>query len=119
MLTCFSALLFLLYIYSTKGTVTVEDAQTMVQLVPTERLEWIAERLGDATLAGKLRILNEKYELFLNVTSASEEELIEVFSDDARHISCEMNNQHLARLHMISFPLSGGTTSSIAGLLSE
>jgi hypothetical protein len=84
MLTCFSALLFLLYIYSTKGTVTVEDAQTMVQLVPTERLEWIAKRLGDATLAGKLRILNEKYELFLNVTSASEEELIEVFSDDVQ-----------------------------------
>lgn len=84
MLTCFSALLFLLYIYSTKGTVTVEDAQTMVQLAPTERLEWIAEQVEDASLTGKLRILNEKYELFLNVTSASEEELIELFSDDAQ-----------------------------------
>jgi hypothetical protein len=28
--------------------------------------------------------LAEKYELFLSVTSASEEELIEVFSDDVR-----------------------------------
>jgi predicted nucleotidyltransferase len=41
MLTCYSALLFLLYIYSENGTVTVEDTQTMVRLVPTERLEWI------------------------------------------------------------------------------
>jgi hypothetical protein len=40
--------------------------------------------LENATLAEKFKTLIEKYELFLNVTSASEEDLIEVFSDDTQ-----------------------------------
>jgi hypothetical protein len=82
MLTCYSALLFLLYIYSNAGSVTVQDTQTMVRLVPTQRLEWIAERVQDATVVENIRFLIEGYERFLNITSASEEDLIKLFSDD-------------------------------------
>jgi predicted nucleotidyltransferase len=82
MLTCYSALLFLLYIYDKNGTVKVEDTQAMVQMVPTQRLEWMANQLGETPIATKLQLLIDKYEMFLNVTSASESELIELFSND-------------------------------------
>src|SRR5262245_52132623 len=50
LLTCYSALLYLLAIYTRKGTVTPLDARKMIRLTPTERLEWLLDqpRLKDA-----------------------------------------------------------------------
>jgi predicted nucleotidyltransferase len=41
LLTCFSALLFLLAVFVEKATVRPEDVQEMVSYTPTERLEWL------------------------------------------------------------------------------
>jgi len=81
MLTCYSALLFLLHIYSAKRTVAVSDAQAMVSLTPTERVEFVANDLRDSDPAANILKFLEMYEHFLEVTSAPEEELIKRFSD--------------------------------------
>lgn len=82
MLTCYSALLYLLHVYSTSGTVTVEDAKAMVNLTPTQRIERLANQLQDSKSDTGLRDLLKRYERFLTITSASEEELIALFQDN-------------------------------------
>ncbi len=83
MLTCYSAILFLLHVYSSNKTVTVSDVQAMVSLTPTERVEFVARKLGDSESSSNIRSFLGLYEHFLDVTSASEEELIKLFSDSA------------------------------------
>jgi hypothetical protein len=83
MLTCYSALLHLLFVFDRNGTVAVSDAQTMVSLTPTERVELVASDLMGVEPAGLINDLLAKYERFLDVTSASEEDLIKLFSEDA------------------------------------
>jgi hypothetical protein len=82
MLTCYSALLHLLYVYSRNETVTPSDAQAMVSLTPTERVEFVANALAGSEPASFVYELLEKYERFLEVTSESEDGLIDLFSDD-------------------------------------
>ena len=83
MLTCYSAVLYLLFTYGKNGTVTPPDAQQMVALTPTARAEFVANELNGAEPAPSLHDLLGKYERFLDVTSTSEEDLIKLFSDDA------------------------------------
>jgi predicted nucleotidyltransferase len=83
MLTCYSALLFLLYVYTKNGTVEIPDAQEMVHLTPTQRLKWVAEQLKGSDPSMEIDRLLDQYDRFLNVTNASEEKLIELFSDDS------------------------------------
>jgi len=83
MLTCYSAVLYLLFVYSRNGTVTPSDAQTMVSLTPTSRVEFVANELGDSEPVSCIYDFLGKYERFLEVTSASEEDLIKLFSEDA------------------------------------
>lgn len=82
MLTCYSALLYLLYIYSKNSTVTPTDAQTMISLTPTERVEFIANALGGTEPASFVYEFLQKYERFLEVTSESEDGLIRLFFDE-------------------------------------
>jgi hypothetical protein len=82
MLTCYSAVLYLLFVYGKNNTVTVSDAQQMVGLTPTERIEFVANDLNDAEPAELVVAFVEKYERFLEVSGVSEEELIGRFSDD-------------------------------------
>jgi len=83
MLTCYSALLYLLAIHDKSKTVSPEDVRGMVSKSPTERLEWLLslEHLKDAH--GGVRNLLEKYEQFLNNTNADEKTLLERISDKA------------------------------------
>jgi hypothetical protein len=83
MLTCYSAVLYLLFVYGRNRTVTPSDAQTMVFLTPTSRVEFVANELKGSEPAASIFDFLGKYERFLDVTSASEEELIELFSEDA------------------------------------
>ncbi len=83
MLTCYSALLFLLHVYAKHGTVTVADAKSMVGLTPTQRMEWLADPLRTSGAIPKINELLRRYEHFLSITSASEEELIGLFQDDS------------------------------------
>ena len=55
----------------------------MVSLTPTERVEFVARKLGDSESSSNIRSFLGLYEHFLDVTSASEEELIKLFSDSA------------------------------------
>ncbi len=81
LLTCYSALLYLLAVFSKNKTVSPTDTKHMISLTPTARLEWMLSQseLGDAH--SSLRKLIEGYEAFLSNTDAPEEELIVRFMD--------------------------------------
>ena len=81
LLTCYSALLYLLAIYRSQRTVTPEDAMDMISLTPTARLEWLLGRRNLARAHGVIYKLLHQYELFLKTTNASEKELICRFMD--------------------------------------
>jgi len=81
LLTCYSALLYLLAVSAKNKTVSRADAAEMVKLTPTARLEWLLHqrRLTDAHSG--IRKLIQLYEKFLANTDATEEVLIERFLD--------------------------------------
>jgi hypothetical protein len=83
MLTCYSAVLYLLFVYGKNGTVTPPDARMMVSLTPTERVEFVANELNGSEPSACIFDFLGKYERFLEVTNASEEYLIRLFSEDA------------------------------------
>jgi predicted nucleotidyltransferase len=82
MLTCYSALLVLLHVFVKSSTVGPSDVQRMVYQSPTQRMEWLAADAENADFAKVIQQLLNLYERFLDVTSASKEELIHLFSDD-------------------------------------
>jgi predicted nucleotidyltransferase len=77
MLTCYSALLYLLAVYKLRGTVKPQDAVSMTQLTPTQRLEWLKGEIPKAT--DPVDILLGRYEKFLDETNAEEKVLVERF----------------------------------------
>jgi hypothetical protein len=83
LLTCYSALLYLLVLFLRRKTVSPEDILGMVTLTPTERIEWMAGQPEVGTARSKLEELLALYEDFLNRTDASEDELVERFMDEA------------------------------------
>ena len=82
-LTCYSAILYLMQVFSEKKSVHPDDVRSMVNTSPTERLEWIAGRSGFAHTSIVSRIL-ECYEQFLERTNKSEDELIALFVERRR-----------------------------------
>jgi predicted nucleotidyltransferase len=88
LLTCYSALLYLLDVFKNNGTVTPDDALAMVTLSPTARIEEIRSKANSKITGKCLDVLLDKYDNFLKVTDVPESDLIEQFSDDktsARH----------------------------------
>lgn len=83
MLTCYSAVLYLLFVYGENKTVTISDAQKLVALTPTGRVEFVANELKGSDSAKWIDELLGKYERFLEVTSVSEDDLIQLFLDEA------------------------------------
>lgn len=83
LLTCYSALLYLLAIYGFKKTVSPEDTLGMIKLTPTQRLEWLRDQKELATANATLVKLLAKYEEFLQRTDADEKVLIERLKDKA------------------------------------
>jgi predicted nucleotidyltransferase len=79
LLTCYSAVLYLLAEHKTKGTVAPEAALAMTRLSPMERVEALhAPTLGAAEPKNKVVAC---YEKFLSETDAPESELLERFLD--------------------------------------
>jgi predicted nucleotidyltransferase len=76
LLTCYSALLFLLAIFVEKKTVSPEDAKKMVSFTPTERLEQLLKLKRWAPAHKALGELIERYEAFLTGTDYKEDEII-------------------------------------------
>lgn len=78
LLTCFSAILYLLAVFVEKKTVDTVDAAQMISLTPTERIEWLLQNQSIADAHDKVQKLLETYESFLRKTEPSESELIEI-----------------------------------------
>ncbi len=83
LLTCYSALLYLLTIHTRNNTVTPEDAKSMVHLSPTERLEWLLVQPDTAAAHVGIEGLIDSYERFLTNTGKPEAELVEEFLNKA------------------------------------
>ena len=81
LMTCYSAILYLLLIYRKNRTVTPLDAVRMFEKSPTHRIQEMAadEYLLDSWAT--LNALLQQYEKFLVATNMSEEQLIERFRD--------------------------------------
>ncbi|MEX2263074.1 MAG: hypothetical protein WD696_14050 [Bryobacteraceae bacterium] len=81
LLTCYSALLYLLALYVRQQTVSRTDAIAMIELTPTERLECLLNQPDLAHAHNPLSRLLEQYERFLQITNAEEEVLVHTFMD--------------------------------------
>ncbi len=81
LLTCYSGLLYLLAIYRSQRTVSPTDAMDMINLTPTQRLEWLLARRNLAHAHCAINKLLQQYERFLKTTNAEEKELIRRFMD--------------------------------------
>lgn len=79
LLTCYSAIAYLLAVFAQRKTVTPGDARKMTSLTPTERLEaLVSEFKAEPAKVAKLLFA---YEKFLQNTDAPEGDLVEKFMD--------------------------------------
>ncbi len=83
LLTCYSGLLYLLAVYGSRQAVSPLDAMAMINLTPTERLEWLLGRPELAHAHDAIKKLLDQYERFLETTNADEKELVRRFMDKA------------------------------------
>ena len=82
LLTCYSALAYLLAAFAARRTVTPDDARRMVALTPTGRLDAVVQEFGaDTEIVEKLLAA---YEKFLTNTDASEGELVNRFMESTK-----------------------------------
>jgi hypothetical protein len=81
LLTCYSALLFLLAVFVEKQTVRPDDVKHMVSITPTERLEWLLKGGRWPSAQGALEELIARYEDFLKKTDAPEDEIVKRLLD--------------------------------------
>jgi hypothetical protein len=81
LLTCYSALLYLLFTFSENGTVHPEDVVDMVGLSPTERIENLCDISNSEEVKNCLKNLLDKYNNFLKVTDVPEDDLIKQFGN--------------------------------------
>jgi hypothetical protein len=79
LLTCYSAILYLIAVYSKNGSVHPSDAQKMTEFTPTQRLEWLRSQPFVSESHQVLDDLLAHYQHFLETTNVSEGELIERF----------------------------------------
>jgi predicted nucleotidyltransferase len=81
LLSCYSALLYLLAVFRRSATVSPTDAVEMIMLSPTQRLEWLLSQDHIADAHDLITKLIARYEEFLDRTDKSEEELLNKFMD--------------------------------------
>lgn len=81
LMTCYSALIWLLYIYKERRTVTHDDVFKMIKLTPTERLEFLQGEKSLQNAQNTISDLLNKYESFLQTTHIDEDGLLRRFSD--------------------------------------
>ena len=79
LLTCYSALLYLLAVFGKKGTVSPTDALEMIRLTPTQRLEWLRDSRDFSAARPTITNLLDQYEHFLVATNVPENDLITKF----------------------------------------
>lgn len=84
MLTCYSALLFLLAVYKLDGTVSPERAKEMTTLTPTDRLRWLLTEHSFHNVHDQVSQLIEKYGDFLKRIDQPKENLKELFEINSK-----------------------------------
>jgi hypothetical protein len=98
LLTCYSALLYLLAVYGSQQTVAPADVVAMIDMTPTERLEWLLSRPDRARAHKTVSKLLDQYEHFLKTTNAGEEELVRRFMDKETSQSYMQDAYHFGDL---------------------
>jgi predicted nucleotidyltransferase len=81
LLTCYSALLYLLAVFTKNKTVSPTDVKHTISLTPTARLEWLLGQPHCVKSHESIQNLIMQYESFLQKTDAPENELLEIFKD--------------------------------------
>ncbi len=89
MLTCYSAILFLLNEYAINSTVTPDSVVEMTKLTPTMRLECLRKEPRCEAAHNAITKLLEQYDKFLRTTDASEQELLQRFA------TSELSRSHM------------------------
>lgn len=84
MLTCYSALLFLLAVYQLDKTVSPDRAKEMTKLTPTERLQWLLSQPSFSEVHGQVNELLTQYGDFLKRMDRPKEELKELFETNGK-----------------------------------
>lgn len=107
LLTCYSALLYLLVTHKRKNTVSPRDVKQMCSMTPTGRIEWLLEQSDLATARHSLRSVLAQYEQFLETTNASEAKLIEQFKTPEMNRRCNESSSKLGDLMFGSLQLVG------------
>ena len=81
LLTCYSALIYLLFVFGRDGTVSPKSAISMIKMTPTQRLEeLLKERQLDNAHSDVKECLTQ-YNLFLEATNRPEPEMQDAFKD--------------------------------------
>lgn len=83
MLTCNSALLYLLGVFKLEKTVSPAHAKKMTPLTPTTRLSWLLEQQEFKAIHSVTNRLLEKYAEFLEKTDRPKDELIAAFNENS------------------------------------
>ncbi|NWG25114.1 MAG: nucleotidyltransferase domain-containing protein [Pseudorhodoplanes sp.] len=81
MLTCYSALLYLLATFARHQTVSPADVLEMIHQTPTGRLEWLIKQQDLQGARPTIEALLGQYEKFLETTNAPEADLLLKFED--------------------------------------
>lgn len=79
LLTCYSAVAYLLTVHKQHKTVRPDDARNMVKLTPTERLEWI--RSAEEDSKDHVDKILERYASFLDNTNVEPAKLRDAFKE--------------------------------------
>jgi predicted nucleotidyltransferase len=82
LLTCYSALVYLLAVYRRSMTVTPDDVLAMISFTPTQRFQWLLEQRDQKAAHPIVRRLLEQYELFLKRTNEPEAALVAKLIDE-------------------------------------
>lgn len=88
MLTCYSAIIYLLHIYSSNERVLMDDVKSMILMTPTDRIVFVREGLSGGECGNHEpivdnidRVLSE-YAEFLKFTHQREEDVIRIFEEE-------------------------------------
>jgi predicted nucleotidyltransferase len=81
LLTCYSALLYLLAVFVHNKTVSPIDAVTMIDLTPMQRLDWLMKQAHLAHAHATIQRLIDRYEEFLRHTDEPEDQLVNRLMD--------------------------------------
>jgi predicted nucleotidyltransferase len=108
LMTCYSALAYLLFIYAAKGTVTPQDCIRMSKMSPLERLQNIKCREESSPS----RIV-EAYEDFLLLTDQSEEDLVNKIMRKDAEVETAFSKQDLLGSAMFEFLQKIETTPNL------